>query len=190
MSEDDPSGGFEEYGDDAVAAPPSHEAMAHLVNLINDAVKSDLEATRLEAEATAKRTAHTKMICEAIPEAMRQLQLSEFRTDSGFRVKIKKDLIVSLSEDRRAEGIKWLESKGHGDVVKRELNVALGKGQEELERKIAESIQTNFPTAPLSAKDSVHHQTLKALLKKLALEGMVIPEIFKPLEVAKAEITM
>jgi hypothetical protein len=130
------------------------------------------------------------MICEAIPEAMKKLQLSEFRTDTGYRVTIKKDLIVSLSEERRAEGIRWLEAKGHGDIVKRELKVNLGKGQEELEQKIAASIQQNFPMAPMSANDSVHHQTLKALLKKLALEGVVLPDVFKPLEVSKAEIKM
>lgn len=178
-----------DYGTDTSRKAPTHESMQKVCELVDQAVVAEKEMIEAEELAKTKRENHRRIMEELIPSAMDDLGMEEFRTTSGFRVKVKSDVTHSLSADRREAGMTWLEDNGHGAVIKRELGISFAKGQEDLAQAVVTELSSLHPGLPVSSSRNVHPSTLKSLLKTLLERGVVVPvDIFKVQRVRKAVI--
>lgn len=179
-----------DYAEDTdKTASTSNEALQRLNDLVSQAVKAEVDAAEAEEVAKTKRANLNALLEDLIPSAMDSIGMEEFRTTSGFKVKIKKTVSHSLAADRKEAGMEWLEQNGHGGVIKREVTVSFAKGQEKEATQLVSEVQAAHPGLPLQSSRNVASATLGALIRQLLEGGVVVPvDIFKVREVRKAII--
>lgn len=178
-----------DYGEDTQQTAPSDAAFQKIHDLVSQAIIAEREMIEADELAKTKRENHRRVIEELLPTAMDELGLEKFRTRDGLDIKIKKDLTCSLAADRKEAGFRWLEEKGHGSVIKREVVVSFAKGMENEATAVVQELTTAHPTLPVSSERSVHPSTLKSLIKTLLEEGEAVPEeIFKQRMLRKAVV--
>lgn len=124
-----------------------------------------------------------------LPAAMAQAGVSEIKLPSGEKVTIKEDVYASIPKDERHhEAMDWLREHDFGDVIKNEVKVAFGKGEEDQARALIAELNANG-WKNYTAGETVHSQTLKALIREQLAKGKDFPmELFGAGPVTKAVI--
>ena len=80
---------------------------------------------------------------------------------------------AKIPEAREAEAFTWLETEGHGDLIKSTITLSFGMG----ERKLAKKLEDWLTKQKLAyaSKVSVHPGTLLAFVKRQFKEGKELP---------------
>jgi hypothetical protein len=124
-----------------------------------------------------------------LPAAMSALGFRSFTLDSGELVEIKEELYCGIPKAREQEAFGWLRQTGNDSIIKREVTVCFGKGDDDAADSAVDLITDKFQTAAVTGKQSVHPSTLKAFLKEQLEEGVDVPkELFGVYEVKRANI--
>jgi hypothetical protein len=128
---------------------------------------TDAEAA-LKAAQDAARTAETQLA-----ELMAEARQDRLRTDDGWDLERVEKLRASIPAASLPQAIMWLKANGQAAVVKRELKLAFGMGEDQ---RAAEAVDTlvAMHLAPTD-KQFVHPQTLEATLRELLAEGLDVP---------------
>ena len=160
-----------------------------LDKLIEQQRQAEAEVERLEEELRQAKKKLVDVSERQIPDLMDEMGFEEFVTKSGFKIQVKKTLRCSIGGDKKEQAIAWLKEHGHGDIVKRTVQVPFLVGQEDAASQLLSELRERFGTASEEAK--VEPQTLKALLTKLLKEGKEIPmETFGTYEQRQAKISV
>lgn len=116
---------------------------------------------------------------ERLPAAMKEAGTLQFTTSEGRKVTVKPFYTGTISESRAQEAFAWLKEHGHDDIIKNDVVVKFGKGNDEL----AKSVVTELVSKGLdvNAKKYVHYQTLSAFIKERITSGdsTFDPELFQ-----------
>jgi hypothetical protein len=107
-----------------------------------------------------------------LPDALAEAGVSEIRLADGSRVKAEPFVKAHISKARQEEAHQWLIDNGYGDIIKREVSCAFGKGDTNYE-KVVKAIAAIGLNPEL--KEGVHHMTLKAFAKEQMEAGTDIP---------------
>ena len=151
----------------------------------------ELEAQIAEWEKQGKDLAgaHKKVSEEDIPNLMTELGISEFKLADGSKISVKPFYSGSLAQSNpnREAAFKWLKENGFDDIIKNEVSVSFGRGEEE-KAAIAMAQLESVGFEP-SQDRNVHASTLKAFLKEQVEAGRALPlELFKAYIGRKAKI--
>ena len=109
-----------------------------------------------------------------IPEIMNKMNLSTVKLKDGSELSVKKIYSATMKADKKAEAIQWLRDNGLGDIVKNEITVNFGQGEE---NKAVE--YTNLARGQgyePSQKESVHASTLRVTMEDWKNKGNNVPE--------------
>lgn len=87
------------------------------------------------------------------------------------------NIAASWDAERRAQGFRWLEENGHGDLIKTEVAVSFARGDHEEAKKLLHELSAKGVKPSL--KESVHAQTLTAWLREQVESGGEIPPLEK-----------
>lgn len=171
------------YEEDAGAMTTDPQiVMAKVSELVK--IRNEAERQVLEAEALLKRTQASlrKIECEDIPELMRSAGLESVTTSDGTVVKIQDEIACGITEERRGEAHAWLREHECGGVIKSE--VVVGFGRDEISEKDDFYLKCvkEHGVDNVVQKESVHYQTLKALLKELRANATDRPENNPPVD--------
>jgi uncharacterized small protein (DUF1192 family) len=158
---------------DARTEVPSDAALASVSELVARQIRLEDEIASAEAQLKAKNEDLRRVAFDELPAAMAELGLKDVRTTAGARVEIKSFVQASITKARQEEAFAWLRDHGHGDLVKHEVKVALGAGEDEIAAEIVESIRARGLIA--DDKATVHAQTLKAFLREQIENGADVP---------------
>lgn len=128
-----------------------------------------------EIEAQLSReTAELRRLRERdVPEAMDEVGLTKVTTADGSVVDVRRVVAASIPKERLQEALTWLRDNDHGDLIKRKVAVAFGRGaDEEAERLVAD-----LRNRGLHAEDNVtvHAQTLSAFCRECLEVGVLLP---------------
>jgi hypothetical protein len=172
-----------------MTAEEQGQSLERLVQLANDLQAKDAEVVKAnEALALVKGEAD-KLRSTTIPNLMQRLKMESFRLEDGSEINVKKDIKCSLSEERKPAGLAWIREQGHGGIIKTEVVLSFGKG-EEAKAKEAEKLLREKGFTP-DVGDSVHAQTLKSFVKERMEAGDNIPlATFGVFEFKEAKITL
>ena len=112
--------------------------------------------------------------CLVIPKLMHDMNLSSLKLKDGSELTVKKIFSATLKADKKAEGIHWLRDKGLGDIVKNNITVSFGQGEDNKAVDYASLARSNGyePTQ----EEKVHPSTLKKVLEEQKDKGLEIPE--------------
>lgn len=144
-----------------------------------------IEATETTLKALAKKRS---VIAEnTLPDAMFTLGLTELKLATGQVVTIKDTLRASIRSlaniqkvktaeertalmEKRGKALAWLKENGLGDLIKLDVEVHLGKGQEALAQQAVGALEA-IGVEP-AVVEEVNSATLSAALRELASQGV------------------
>lgn len=174
---------YEDFIDEAEGT----DALAKLGTLATELYEAEGEVSRCEETLKKAQKARDHLSQVQIPEVMEEAGLKKIETPSGITLEVISKIRGSLNAQSKNEAMNWLVENGHGGIVKHELVIALGKGDEEG----AEELLSELETQGRQVKDSrsVHTSTLGSWMKEQLKEGEKPPsELFNIFEQRQTKI--
>ncbi len=154
------------------------EVLGTISKLANMQVALETEAQVLTTELQEVNRKLKRLSEETLPEAMLDVGLSSFTLSTGQNVTIKEDVYPSITSNNKAAAYLWLRQNGYGDIIKNEVKIAFGVGDDDkadMLRKLILSRKALKDLLP-EQKESIHNSTLKSFIKGLKKEGVNIPD--------------
>lgn len=140
---------------------------------------------RLEWQLAEVNAAINRLETNLIPEEMKDEGLVEGQI-GPFKVKLHTGTSVSLRKSQKEEALEWLEDNNLDYLVKREINVPLGKDQLNVSEEIGKYLKEKGYA--YSVQRNVHPMTLQAEGKKLANTVQFPENLFSVYDYSKAKI--
>jgi hypothetical protein len=157
------------------APASSDSAMQRLVAAAKEIIETEQLISQLEENLSELKSRHNKAKTIDLPDMMAECGLSEFRTDTGFRIAIEDFVSGSLPKDegKRREAIEWLESNGAENLIKTELSMAFGKSEHNEALSLMQELREKGYS--VSSKMGVHPMTLISHIKERLKNGDSVP---------------
>ena len=117
---------------------------------------------------------------EDLPQKMAELGMQDLRLEDGSRITIDMFYATRINKNNRGAAHEWLREQGHGDIIKNQVSVSFGKGEDETALETMtllkeflekERLNNNFSGGLPDQKESVHPSTLKAFVKERIESG-------------------
>jgi hypothetical protein len=144
------------------------KALSNLVRQL-EVVVSDLD----EAELHIKKLKQEKnrLAMEAIPAVMDEMDVT--RLDVGeVSVTLKPFVSASIPVPRRQEAYEWLRDHGLDDIIKNDVILSFGRGEDDQANKIM--LDLEMQGMHPENKTHIHASTLKAFVKERVENGKPI----------------
>lgn len=153
----------------------SDNSMQRLVSMAKEVIDTEQLVESLEENLSDLKKRLNKMKTVDLPDLMAECGLSEFKTDSGFRITVDDFVSGSLpkDEDKRVAAIRWLESNGAEALIKTEVSLQFGKSEHN--RALALVADLADKGYDVASKMGVHPQTLIAHIKERLKGGDEVP---------------
>ncbi len=131
----------------------------------------------LEAQVKDLKQDEKHFSCVVIPKLMEDMNLSSLKLKDGSELTVKQIYSATLKADKKAEGIHWLRDNGLGDIVKNNITVSFGQGEDNKAVDYASLARSNG-YEPIQ-EEKVHPSTLKVVMKEWKDKGQEVPaELF------------
>lgn len=153
---------------------PTKEELSQLTKLVTRMLELQLQIEDQNQSLRVLQDSLKQIQEVSIPEMMAEIGMKEFKLQNGMMLTIKEDIHPSIRKDFIAKAIMWLDEKGLGDIVKREVKVKFGRGDKDAALKLINFCKEN--KLPSEENASVHPQTLKATIKSQMKKGIEFPE--------------
>ena len=137
---------------------------------------------KLMEEVDTLKSNIKKISYEEIPDLLAEKGLASLKLSDGTVVEVKKVINAYLPKaDRDPEGrekaFQWLRDNGHGDIIKNDITVSFGRGEDNKAVEYASLAQQKgyLPTQ----KVDVHNRVLVAAFRERLEKGQEVPpELF------------
>lgn len=152
------------------------ESLSLVSQLANELAAVQSQINNLNAlleEATEKLVGIEQ---RRLPEAMADLGLVQLTLDTGEQITVRQEFHASIPKARRTEAMRWLRDNELGDLIKNELTVTFGKGEDAIADVTYQRMLTEFPDHAIETAQVVHPSTLKSLVKTQFESGAPLPE--------------
>ena len=155
-------------------AVPSDEQLSGISALAEEQLR--LEERLKEAEALVQDISkELRNISQVkLPEAMQALGLSAFALSDGSSITVKDEVFASIKEKDRPAAHQWLREMGFNDIIKNEVIVSFGRGDDDRASELGSILAANAYDN-WKQKEAVHTGTLKAFIKEQLSLGNNIP---------------
>ena len=133
------------------------------------------EIAALEEQLKNKKAEADDISSRVIPELLAEQGLSEIKLADGSKVSVKKEYRCTLPKDetRRAQCYQWLRDQGLGDIIKNNIFVTFGKGEDDKAKQLLDLAQNNGFEP--QQKSDVAWMTLTALFRERIESGLICP---------------
>ena len=159
---------------DATAVSATTNELGDISKLAQDQRDWENKIIQLTSDLDAAKEALRQIQEFLLPEAMAAIGMTEFKMLDGSKITIREDVYASIRKDYIHNAVAWLDSVGLGDVVKNEVSVNFGRGESDAAYDLIDYCKEHGYNA--GQKESVHPQTLKALVKEQLARGVEFPE--------------
>ena len=134
------------------------------------------EIAKLEELVKHKKQQADKIGSEIIPNLLAEQGLSSLKLADGSSIDIRKSYNCTIKKDEMESAYNWLRNNGLGDLIKNEVAVQFGKGEDnKAEKFLSLAVQESYePTQ----KQKVEPMTLKALYRERIEAGLDMPSQF------------
>ncbi|WP_448506571.1 gp33 family protein [Immundisolibacter sp.] len=168
---------------------PSNSEVYEISSLAHLQIKRQERVNELEVMLKEATEALRKVQEIDLPNAMAQAGVQSITLPTGEKITIKEDVYASIPKDERYnEALDWLRSRGFGDLIKNEVKVVFGRGEEDSAKALVAELNVNG-WRNYSVSEGVHASTLKAFMREQLAKGVDIPmELFGATPVTKAII--
>jgi uncharacterized protein YdaT len=148
------------------------------------------EIAELEEQLKKKKEEADDIGSRVIPELLAEQGLSELKLQDGSKVSVRKEFRCTLPKDldKRDAAYKWLRDQGLGDIIKNNVSVTFGKGEDDKAKQLLDlAVENGFQP---SQKSDVAWNTLTALFQERVESGLDMPsDVFSTWIKDKTKIT-
>ena len=123
-----------------------------------------------------------------IPAMMHEMHITKLKLKDGESVEVKPFYSASIPPEKQEEAFTWLRNNGLGDIIKNDVTVTFGQGEDNKAAQYA-VLARGQGFEPIQ-KVGVHSQTLKAVVRERVEAGLDMPsDIFKTFAGNQTKIT-
>lgn len=133
----------------------------------------DASVRELEEALGARKEELARISEVELPNMMGSLGLDRIGLSVGGSVTIERKIYAGITEQNREAAFAWLTESGNDGIIKNEVKLPFGKGQDEEAQKLVEKLTADGYS--LTRTRNVHPQTLKAFVKNRIEGGLPIP---------------
>ena len=133
------------------------------------------EISDLEEQLKKKKEEADFISSSVIPELLAEQGLSEIKLADGSKVSVKKEFRATVPKDdtKRENALLWLRTNGLGDIIKNNVSVTFGKGEDnKAEQLLNLAAENGFEP---QQKSDVSWNTLTALYRERIEAGLDMP---------------
>ena len=133
------------------------------------------EIAELEEKLKAKKEEADNISSNVIPELLAEQGLAEIKLADGSKVSVRKEFRATLKKDEiaREGAYQWLRDQGLGDIIKNNVSVTFGKGEDnKAEQLLNLAAENGFEP---QQKSDVSWNTLTALYRERVEAGLDMP---------------
>jgi hypothetical protein len=141
--------------------------------LANEAAALEHKLAEQEQAMKETKAALHKITDEQLPEALEEMGLQKFTLTDGSEISVKPIYSASIPRDRREEAFQWLRDHEFGDLVKNNVTVTFGRG-EDADAKEFMNLCGSQGYVP-DQLEKVEPMTLKAWLRERVEAGDAVP---------------
>ena len=160
----------------------------NLSTLVIELQRLEDEIANEEERLKLKKEKADKISNIAIPEIMQALKLKTMKLADGSAIEVKEVYSATIPLDKKEGAFNWLREHGLGDLIKNEVTVSFGRGEDNKASNYANLARENgFEPAQ---KLKVEPMTLKAEYRSRVEKGLDLPsEHFNLFKGNKTKIT-
>ena len=160
----------------------------NLSDLVLQLQKLEDEVKEDEERLKTKKQRIDKLSGIAIPEIMESMKLKTMKLSDGSGIEIREMYSATIPVANKEGAFNWLRNNGLGDLIKNEITVSFGRGEDNKASEYADLAKGNGfePTQKLK----VEPMTLKALFRERSEKNEELPsEHFNLFKGNKTKIT-
>ena len=148
--------------------------MDHLLNIVKYLFQNEIE--KLEELIKHKKDQADKISSEIIPNLLAEQGLASLKLADGSSVDVKKSYNCTIKKDQMELAYNWLRENGLGDIIKNEVAVQFGKGEDNKAEQLLDlAVQQGYEP---NQRSKVEPMTLKALYRERVEAGLDMPSQF------------
>ena len=164
---------YSAYEADAATSIDAENILAQIARTVREA-REARDRVKVKEEELKSAQQHLRTLEEyAIPELMREAGQVKLRTVDGYDVELTETLRASIPSANLHAAIAWLVEHNQGAIVKRDIRLQFGKGEDARADHALEIILEEGYTP--EDKSSVHPQTLAAVIREMVAAGIDVP---------------
>ena len=152
--------------------------------------KVEDEIAAIEEQLKKKKEEQDHISSKVIPELLAEQGLSEIKLADGSKVSVKQEFRCTLPKDetKRAQAYEWLRNEKLGDIIKNNVFVTFGKGEDNKAQQLLDlAAENGFEP---QQKSDVAWATLTALFRERIESGLDMPsDVFSTWIKDKTKIT-
>ncbi len=137
--------------------------------------KIEDEIAAIEEQLKSKKAESDDISSRVIPELLAEQGLKEIKLSDGSKVSVKKEFRATVPKDylKREAALQWLRDQGLGDIIKNDVTVSFGKGEDDkAEQLLRLAADNGFEP---QQKSDVAWNTLSALYQERVEAGLDMP---------------
>jgi len=133
------------------------------------------EIAQIEEQLKNKKAEADDIGSRVIPELLAEQGLSEIKLADGSKVSVKKEFRATVPKDnlKRESALQWLRDQGLGDIIKNNVFVTFGKGEDNKAKQLLDFAADNGFEP--QQKSDVSWNTLTALYRERIEAGLDMP---------------
>ena len=165
---------FEQDKTDILDKSENIKSLSNEVQKMESLVK---EIESIEENLKKKKKDLDVISGEVIPTMMSEMGLSQLKLMDGSQIDVKPFYNATITVANRESAFNWLRQNGLGDIIKNEMVVSFGRGEDNKAAEYAELAKSQGLQPAQKLK--VEPMTLKALVRQRIEAGQEMPtEIF------------
>ena len=166
------------YEEDRVQSITQADAAKSLSNKVIELRNLEDQIKNAE-DSVSKLKEKAKTLSEyELPKMMEEMHITKLKLKDGESVEIKKIYGASIPVDKQQEAFTWLRDHDLGDIIKNDITVTFGRGEDNKASEYA-TLAQGQGFEPVQ-KIGVHPQTLKAVVRERLESGQEMPsDLFK-----------
>jgi len=165
------------YEDDRLESVKQIDAAASLSNKVIELKNIEDEIENAE-KSISKLKEQSKVLSEVeIPKMMQDMNITKLKLKDGETVEVGNFYSASILPEKQEEAFEWLRNNGRGDIIKNDITVTFGRGEDNKAAQYA-VLAKGQGYEPVQ-KVGVHPQTLKGVVRECNESGIELPDCFK-----------
>ena len=162
---------FEEMFDETTLDKVQEGDMKNLSSLVKDLNQITLNINEKEEELKALKLQKHKMSTEQIPAMMDEMGVQRLDVEN-LSVTLRPLINASIPQTRREEAFQWLRDNGLDDIIKNDVIMSFGKGEDNMAGDIMYELEKRGMHP--EKKTHIHSMTLKAFIRERVEKGLPI----------------
>lgn len=151
----------------------TNEQLAEITQLAEKQLQMEQHIANLEEQLKNATDTMNHISQSLIPEAMMAVGMESFKMADGSTVKVEKFYSGKIPEDKSIEAFAWLRQTGNDSLIKRNVSLMFGKGEDHLADTVVELLREHG-AEPVD-KATVHPMTLKSFIREQYESGSNFP---------------